>query len=131
MATNLDVITDAFRVAGILNEKSTLSGSKGQTGLTLLNDMMSDWEEDGIELGYFPQTLVSDTIPIDDEHLRGVKYNLARAVSSRFPIEMPPETLRIAELTFARLAKATTEDFTTDFSHMPTGQHGTFDVVTD
>ena len=48
MATNLDVITDAFRVAGILNEKSTLSGSKGQAGLTLLNDMMSDWEEDGI-----------------------------------------------------------------------------------
>lgn len=129
MATNLDVITDALRLANVINERETPSSTKGETGLTLLNDMMSDWEQDGIELGYFPQTLLSDTIPIEDANLRGVKYNLARVVAGYYAFDLPFETARIAELTFARLEKATTEVVETDFGHMPLGRNRSFNIT--
>lgn len=131
MATNLDVITEAMQKANIINEKETPSGTQGEKGLTLLNDLMADWEEDGIELGFYPQTSLSGTIPVDDRHLRGVKYNLARAMAADYGIDLPSETVRIAELTFDRLAKSTTETFTTDFSHMPGGARGGYDINTD
>lgn len=130
MATNLDVITAAYLMANIINNRQTLSATQGATGLELLNDMMSDWEEDGIELGYFPQTLLSATIPIEDKTLRGVKANLARAIAGDNGVDLPAETVRIAEKTFARLEKATTEVVSTDFSHMPMGRRGSFNIQT-
>lgn len=130
MATNLDVITEAFQKANITNERQVLTATQSAGGLTLMNDMFSDWEEDGIELGYFPQTVLSATIPVEDNKLRGVKYNLARAVAGDYGVDLPSEALRIASLTFARLEKATTEEFSTDFSHMPSGRRGTFNITT-
>lgn len=129
MATNLDVITTAYRLANIINEREVLNATKSATGLELLNDMMSDWEQDGIELGYFPQTSLAGTIPIEDDDLRGVKYNLARGVAGFNGVDTPPETMRIAELTMARLEKATTEEVSTDFSHMPISGNHIFDVT--
>ncbi len=128
MATNLDVITDALRKANIINVRQTPSGTQGANGLTLLNDMMSDWQEDGIELGFFPQTSLSATIPVEDKHLRGIKANLARAEAADHGIELSSEAVRIAELTHARLAKSTTEEFSTDFSHMPGGSRGRYNI---
>ena len=129
MPTNLDVITDALRKANILNEREIPSSAQSESGLTLLNDMMSDWEEDGIELGYFPQTSNADTFPVEDKFLRGVKYNLARGIAGDYGIDLPPEALRIADLTFDRLAQATAEEAFSKFDHMPTGGRRGFDVT--
>lgn len=131
MATNLDVITAAYQLANIINEREILSATRSVSGLTLMNDMFSDWEEDGIELGYYPQTSLAGTIPIEDNKLRGVKYNLARGIAGFNGVDTPPETMRIAELTFARLEKGTTEVVETDFSHMPTGGYYGYDVTTE
>ena len=132
MATNLDVITDAMRKANIINERETPSAAQGENGLTLLNDLLADWEEDGIELGFYPQTGLSDTIPIEDKFLRGVKYNLARSVAADYGADLPQETVRIADLTLDRLAKATTEVVSTDFNHMPMGSStGWYNIETD
>lgn len=130
MATNLDVITEAYQLANLINERETLSATKASTGLTLLNDMMSDWEQDGIELGYFPQTSLAGTIPVDDNDLRGIKYNLSRGTAGFNGVDTPPETMRIAELTLARLEKATREIVESDFSHMPSGLNNVFDIST-
>lgn len=130
MATNLDVITVAFRKANIVHERETLTSTQSAQGLELLNDMMSDWEEDGIELGFYPQTSLAAIIPAEDKHLRGIKYNLARAVAADYSVDLAAEARRIAELTFARLAKSTTEEIETDFSHMPLGRRGSFDIQT-
>lgn len=130
MSTNLDIITDAYRKANIINDRQVPTATQGAQGLTLLNDMMSDWEEDGIELGYFPQTLLADTIPTETKHDRGIKYNLARGIAGDNGTPVPAETLRIAELTFARLEKSTTEVIETDFSHIPLGRRAIFDVTT-
>lgn len=130
MATNLDVITEALRKANIINDRETPSSTQSANGLTLLNDIMSDWEEDGIELGYFPQTSQAAIIPVEDKVLRGIKYNLARGIAGDNGVDLPPETLRIADLTYARLTKATIEEAFSNFDHMPFGGRGAFDVTT-
>ena len=131
MATNLDVITEAYEIADIINERQVLTARQSARGLSLMNDMFSDWEEDGIELGFFPQTVLSATIPIEDNKLRGVKYNLARGVAGYNSVSLSDESRRIAELTFARLEKSTTAEISTDFSHMPLGgRRGTFNINT-
>jgi len=130
MPTNLDIITDAYRKANIIKERSVPTATQAQDGLTLLNDMMSDWEEDGIELGYYPVPLASE-IPVEEKFLRGIKYNLSRGMSADKGIDPLPEIARIASLTLDRLMKATTEVVNTDFSHIPTGNTGRYTIVSD
>lgn len=132
MATNLDVITDALRAANIINEREVPSATQGSRGLTLLNNMMSDWHDGGLELGYYPQTSQSATIPVDDKYLRGITANLARAVAADYNIPLNAEAVRIAELTYERLAKSTAEEVNTDFNHMPLGRgQSRYDIDTD
>lgn len=130
MAANIDIIKAAYLKANIINDREVPTARQSESGLELLNDMMSDWQEDGIELGYFPQTLVDDDFPVEDKFFRGVKYNLALAVAGDNGVVAPEETRRIAGITFDRLAKATTEVVDTKFNHMPTGGRSGFNVET-
>lgn len=116
MATNLTVITAAYRIANLTNEIQTLNASQSSQGLDKLNDMLSDWEEDGIELGYYPQTVLSATIPIQDNHLRGVKHNLAAELDGAF---LRTREEKIARDTYARLSRGTLEVTESSFDHMP------------
>ena len=130
MVANIDIITEAYQLANVTNDREVLNSRQSSKGLTFLNDMMGDWQEDGIELGYFPQTLVSDDFPVEDKFFRGVKYNLALAVAGANGVVAPDETRRIAGITFDRLAKATTEVVDTKFNHMPIGGRRGFNVET-
>lgn len=122
MATNLSVITAAYRIAGVLNLTEVPNAAEGADGLSKLNDMMEDWEEnDGIELGYYPQTSLSATIPVEDKYLRGIKYNLAMAVAADNGFDLTMGNMKIASDTHGRLAKATTEEISTNMNHMPMG----------
>jgi hypothetical protein len=130
MATNLDVITDAMRRMNIIHERETPSSTQGQQGLDLLNDMLADWEEDGIELGYYPQTSTSATIPVEDHALRGIKYNLALEFGAEYGLEPAPTLAERARMTKARLTKATSEEVETSFDHMPFGGSSVYDINT-
>lgn len=125
MATNLDVITEAYRISNLVNSIAVLTSSQSAQGLSKLNDMLADWEEDGIELGYYPQTVLSATIPIADQFLRGVKHNLAAEIDGAV---LRPREEKIASDTFARLAKGTLEVFENNFDHMPM-RRGRFNIT--
>lgn len=119
MATNLDVITRALRIANVIREGETPPAATSEEGLEALNDMMADWEATGIELGYYPQTSLAATIPVEDKDLRGIKYNLAREIASSLATLLTPEATRIAVNTKNRLAKGTREFFENSFEHLP------------
>ena len=40
MATNLDIITEAYQLANITNDREVLNSRQSSKGLTFLNDMM-------------------------------------------------------------------------------------------
>lgn len=56
MATNAAIIADALRLLGVLTETQTLSAEQGADGLVTLNDLLEEWSEHGIEVGYFAQS---------------------------------------------------------------------------
>lgn len=129
MATNLDVITRALRIANIIREGEVPPAATSEEGLEALNDMMADWEANGIELGYFPQTSLSATIPVEDKDLRGIKYNLALEITASLATQLTSTAVDIATESKARLEKGTVELFENSFEHLP-GSRRRFDINT-
>ena len=119
MATNLDIITEALRITNIINETEPASSELAADGLTAMNDLLADWEADGVELGYFPQTNLATTSPLEDQDLRGVKYNLAIEIAARHNIPLTDSTIFVAQKSFARLSKGTSEIIENSFDHLP------------
>jgi len=127
MATNLDIITTAFRIINIINENEPPSSELAAEGLEAMNDLLADWEADGIELGYFPQTVLADTSPIEDKDLRGVKFNLAGELAGRKGSPISAASVLIAQTSFERLSKGTSEIIENSFDHLPSSRRA-FDI---
>lgn len=82
--TNADLIADALRELVVISEIQTPSAEQYAHALRKLNQMMAKWLEDGIEMGFYPQTLASDNCPIPDYAELGVTLSLAIAVASNY-----------------------------------------------
>jgi hypothetical protein len=61
--TNLEIITAALRLLGVIAETETPSAEQGATGLAVLNDMLEDWSGREIEVGQWPQTELDAEFP--------------------------------------------------------------------
>lgn len=129
MATNLDIITTAYRITGLLNENEAPSSELAAEGLEAMNDLLAAWDADGVELGYFPQTNLAATSPLKDSDLMGVKYSLAVVLAGRKNIPLSNETLAVATAARKMLFKSTTEMFENSFDHMPSGRRRTFNIT--
>lgn len=128
MATNLDIITTALRIVNIIDENQPPPSELAAEGLESMNDLLADWEADGIELGYFPQTNLAATSPLEDKDLRGVKYNLALELAGRKSVAtISPATIAIAAVAKDRLEKGTSEMFENSFDHLPSSRR-VFDI---
>lgn len=78
MATNLELISASLRLCKVLSETETASAEQGVTGLAAINRMLESWTENGIELGWYEQSLTADTAPLPKWAERGVISKLAQ-----------------------------------------------------
>lgn len=103
--TVLQIVTDAFCIIGVIGETETPSAEQGQVGMEVLNDLLADWAADGVDLGYYPQTNLANTAPLQDADVRGVKLCLAGELASRNGIALSPETAALIDSAYAKLVK--------------------------
>ncbi len=82
--TNIDLITRALLKIGVINESETPSAEQGMDALTELNQMLEEWEETGIHLGWCEQTSTADTTPLPPYAERGVTLSLALALAPSY-----------------------------------------------
>jgi hypothetical protein len=82
--TNADLIADALRELTVISEIQTPSAEQYAHALRKLNQMMAKWLEDGIEIGFYPQTSASDYCPIPDYAESGVTKALAIECASNY-----------------------------------------------
>ena len=82
--TNLELIAGALRKLNVINEIQTPSAEQGAKCLEELNDMMEQWEEDGVKLQYYAQTDTSATFPCPAYTNAGVRAALAIRVAVDF-----------------------------------------------
>lgn len=89
--TNIDLIGDALRELAVISEIQTPSAEQGAHALRKLNQMMAEWEESGLKLDYFPQTVTSDTCPIPSYAENGVTCQLAIRLASNYGAQVSME----------------------------------------
>jgi hypothetical protein len=104
--TALEMITRALRLANVVDEIDTPSAEQGEQGLDALNDLMGQWDRDGIKLGWEVVADLSDTIPLDLQDQRAVRFNLAIELAGEYGIDPLPRVQLIAKQTYDSLAKA-------------------------
>lgn len=80
MQTVRDIVTDALSIARIVGLGRTPKAKEMTFGVQALNDMLSQWVVEGIDLEQ-SELVESDEPTFDATYLRGVKYNLAAALA--------------------------------------------------
>lgn len=117
--TALEMIADALRLVNVIDEVKAPSAEQGVNGLRTMNQLLADWERDGIRLGWHVVATVNDTLPLEEADERGVKYNLACEYAGEYGIEPSAKVQGIADSTYARLAKGSAETVVADLSGLP------------
>lgn len=129
--TNLELFTGVLRKLNVINEIQTPTAEQGAKCLEALNDMMEQWEEDGIRLQYFRQTDTSATFPCQPYTQVGVRAALAIRVAGDFGASVSTELA--AEFndgmsTITRKAVSAQLD-EASMSHLP-GSYRAWDILT-
>lgn len=132
--TNAQVIEDALRLIGVVAEGQTVSAEQAAPALRYLNQMLERWTEDGIELGYFAQSVTTDACPIPAWAEQGVTSKLAQRLMADYPSSQPhPWVLNDSENGYGTLArKCMVESLTpANMDHMPLGNSWRSRILTD
>lgn len=117
--TALDMITDALRIANIIDENETPSAEQGVAGLRSLNQMVAQWVADGIRIPWHIVAELEDELPIDVKDERGLKYNLAQELATEYGVELLPRAQAIAEETYDGIVKRYRLNFEMSLDHLP------------
>lgn len=84
MATVLNVVSGALKLLEIKVSESALTAEEGQDGLVSLNDMMAEWSEDGIDIGYEELDDTDDELFVNAGSLGAIKSNLAMYIAPEY-----------------------------------------------
>lgn len=135
MSTNFEVIRGSLRELNVISEVDDPSAEQGVYCLGILNDLMEEWTENDIDLGYFAQESTTDDCPIPPYAMSGVKSNLAVAVASNFGASVSPELALKAQTGYETILRKSivAKLQPADMSHMPvgTGQLWRSDIIND
>jgi hypothetical protein len=75
--------------------------------LRKLNALLADWEADGVNLQYYPQTMdeLGAQCPIPDDAVLAVTYYLAFALAPSYGKQVDPKMLALGAQYYARLTR--------------------------
>src|SRR3990167_3044289 len=121
MPSNSDVIKEALSIIGVLDEIQSLSAEQGANGLSVMNDLLAEWDEDGIDTGFYKQTDINADSPVYADALQAVKYNLAIALSNYYGVDPRLPVVALADRGYKRLLRDSinAKMKEADMSHMP------------
>lgn len=95
MATARDIITRALKRLRVLASGETPTSDEAADCLDALNDMLSAWAINGIDLAHLPLTL-NDTLDVPDDHVEPITLNLARRAGGLFGASLSPDDAYLA-----------------------------------
>lgn len=124
MATVSDYIQSSLSLIGILAEGETPSAEQGAQAMPVLNDMMFALADDGIDLGFFPQSSTTDTLLLPEGSRETIKCLFAIRLRPYYPSsKLPPEVIEFARQGYNRLlTKAVLADGVERRSTLPRGE---------
>jgi hypothetical protein len=130
--TNLQLLTDSLRLAGIVGEIETPSNEDAQDALRRLNDMVLGWKRHkGVDLGFYPQTSLAAEIPIDDEYFEAVTLNLAKRIAQHWGVNLGMDVSVQAESSWRSILAEFIAPEPADASHFPGAGGRRWNIETD
>lgn len=90
MASGADIVNGALRKLGINPSDSAITGQEMLDGIESLNDMLIEWENSGIVLGFATIADPADAVRIPRGTENAVKANLAGRVASDYSKQLSP-----------------------------------------
>lgn len=121
-ATNQELVTYAFTKCNVISDGGTPSAEQGVTGLNVLNDMMANMASDGIRLGWYPQTSLTATSPLQNQDVGPVKLMLTASLAAHYGIELGQLLLAEIGAAHTRLEKRALRYAEANLSDLPRPQ---------
>lgn len=121
-ATNQELINYAFLKCNVIDESSSPSAEQGVVGLNVMNDMLANMSKDGIKLGWYPQTNMAATSPLQNEDVGAIKYLLCAALAAHYGITLSELLLAEIGQSYTRLVKSALKYSEADMSELPRTQ---------
>ena len=127
-----EMINQAMILIGALESGQSPTSAESADMLRALNQMMTMWAENDMDLQYPPQDTLGDTYPLPLWTEEPVIYNLAVRGATLFDLPVPPDVAFIAQEGQSFVAKILINNKTTqkDMSHLPAGG-GRWNIITD
>lgn len=82
--TVTEVVTGALQLLEIRTAESPIEANEAEDGLTALNDMMNEWNVDGINIGYESLDNVEDLLHVKLGSVGAIKANLAIYIAPEY-----------------------------------------------
>jgi hypothetical protein len=92
-----DLVTRALQLAGVVGMNRAPSAAEMNDGISTLNEMLSAWALDGMDLGLGALAQTDEDL-IDPAYVRGIRYSLAVELAGAHGIlnELPATVTQIA-----------------------------------
>jgi hypothetical protein len=92
MATGQSMVTRTLRLLGVLADGQSPTAQQLSDGLDSMNEMLSAWRDQGVDLGHSTIS-AGDTIPYQDDHLPAIRYSLAIEIAPEYGRSVPGEII--------------------------------------
>lgn len=103
MATALDIIKRALRIAKVIDAAETPEAEDAQDALTTLNAILAEWHSADIGLPDYSLASLTTELASDAADREAVAYQLALRVVGEYGTQMAATDMDLAEKTMARL----------------------------
>lgn len=90
MASGADIVNGALRKLGVKPADDTITGQEMLDGIEVLNDMLIEWENSGIRLGFAPIADSADIIRVPRGTEEAIKGNLAGRLAPEYGKQVTP-----------------------------------------
>lgn len=107
MATVTYYVTRALTRLGIRASETSLQPDEIQDGLDLLNDMLSNWEEAGYNLGFSPVQGITDEVRVPRGANAAIIDSLAMMMAPEYSRPVSAELAAAAAFSFKNMLNST------------------------
>lgn len=101
----IDLIARCMRLLRVIDADEAPEAKQAEDALLALNAMLRRWEADGISLGWNDISQVSDEIPVPDEALEAVTFNLAIKLRPEYGVSLDADVVETARAGLASLRR--------------------------
>lgn len=100
-----ELVARSLRLIQVIDARQPVKASDMSTAIAALNGLVRRWEANTLALGWAPVENPSDDLPLPDEALDAVAYNLALRLAPEYGVSPMPAVVQTAQDTLADLLR--------------------------